>query len=247
MIRRAQNRGEVIRRLGQTPFFAAEMRAVWDAQGPGLFYLVDDAAVLLLRGGFALLHGTVRDEAELESFLYFQKVSCVQSARWVPRGFDAQEQWVLRYVPGAGFRAPLPQGYVLDEEPVLYRAAQACITPEVTSTPPDEWAADACARRNKCGGIMLALKQADAYAALAGVFAQTESQIYLAGVVTAPAHRGRGCASYLVGRLAEEGQARGKSVFLVCEPARLSLYERLGFAKEQRIFTSRKRSEETNV
>lgn len=229
--------------LGDAPFFAAEMRAEWDTRGTGQFYLLDDKAVLLLRGGFAMLYGAVTNTAELQSFLEFQNVSCVQSIQWIPQGFEAREQWILRcqLVP----EVPQPQGYVLDEEPVLYRAAQNCITQDVTSTPPDEWAAMACARRNKCGGKMLALKKENDYAALAGLFAQTEKQVYLAGVVTAPAHRGRGCASYLVSLAAREGQAQGKNVFLVCESELRPFYERLGFVKEQRIFTSRKRSEET--
>ena len=92
---------------------------------------------------------------------------------------------------------------------------------------------------------MLALIEGEEYAALAGLLAQTEKQTYLAGVVTALAHRGRGCASYLVSCATREGQARGKKVFLVCESALRPFYRRLGFVEEQRIFLSRKRSEET--
>lgn len=245
MIRRAQDRENVLPLLGDAPFFAAEMLAEWDARGPESFFLVDDGAVLLLRGGFAMLYGTVQDRAELESFLNFQKVSCVQSADWVPTGFEAREQWILRYEAAPENPARKPHGYVLDEEPVLYRAAQTCITKDVTNTPPEEWAAMACVRRNKCGGRMLALKQGEEYAALAGLLAQTEKQAYLAGVVTASAHRGKGCASYLVSCAAREGQARGKKVFLVCESVLRPFYRRLGFVEEQRIFLSRKRSEKT--
>ena len=53
MIRRAQDRENVLSLLDDAPFFAAEMRAEWDARGPESFFLVDDGAVLLLRGGFA--------------------------------------------------------------------------------------------------------------------------------------------------------------------------------------------------
>ena len=55
MIRRAQDRENVLSLLDDAPFFAAEMRAEWDARGPESFFLVDDGAVLLLRGGFAML------------------------------------------------------------------------------------------------------------------------------------------------------------------------------------------------
>ena len=224
--------------LGTAPFFAAEMEASWTMREH--LFRVGDEAVLLLRGGFALLYGRVQDTEEMESFLHFQKVLCVQSSGWVPNGFQAREQWVLKHWPQNVPALEKPSGYDLEREPVLYRAARACITPDVTDTPPDEWAARACVRRNRCGGQMLALKKGEEYAALAGIFASTSEQAYLAGVVTAGAHRGKGCASYLVDCLAREQERAGKAVFLVCENDKTAFYGRLGFEKEMRIVESRK-------
>ena len=87
---------------------------------------------------------------------------------------------------------------------------------------------------------MIALKHNEEYAAIAGIFAQTEDQAYLASVVTAKKHRGRGCASYLTVSLAQEQAAAGKQVFLVCASELRPFYKRLGFVEEQKIQQSRK-------
>lgn len=239
MIERIEDRNKLLTVLKQAPFFAAEMRAAWDAQGQEQFFLIEEKAVLLLRGGFAMLYGEVTDRPELEMFLRFQNVLCLQSSDWVPGGFEAQEQWIMRYQTRT--LLPIkPDGYVLEREPSMYQAAHVCITPDVTDTPPDFWAAQACARRNKCGGEMIALKHNEEYAAIAGIFAQTEDQAYLASVVTAKKHRGRGCASYLTVSLAQEQAAAGKQVFLVCASELRPFYKRLGFVEEQKIQQSRK-------
>ena len=65
MIERIEDRNKLLTVLKQAPFFAAEMRAAWDAQGQEQFFLIEEEAVLLLRGGFAMLYGEVTNRPEL--------------------------------------------------------------------------------------------------------------------------------------------------------------------------------------
>ncbi|WP_367925144.1 GNAT family N-acetyltransferase [uncultured Ruthenibacterium sp.] len=245
MIRLAQreDHDRFLEILGKAPFFAAEMDAAWNTCTRDLFFFADERAVLWLHGGRAMLYGPLTNTQEMSEFLAFQRIECLQSMDWIPPDFEPEEQWILEYLPSSARHWKCPNGYFVDQQPILYQAATACITPDVTNVPADEWAAQACARRNKCGADIWALKKQNEYAAIAGIFAMTSHEAYIAGVVTAREHRREGCASYLVTSLARQYSSCNRTVRLVCRKPMIPFYEKFGFVPKVRIWQSKRRSE----
>lgn len=217
-------------RLGQTPFFAAAM-GVTQATTQGRhklaqFYLVGSTAALQLVGQNALLCGHVDDAEEMNSFLQFCGVARIKTDGFAPDGFAEEELLMMQY-SGAEESLPLPQGMVLDTCP---RMIPLSITPclgDGTGVRADDFASDACARRNRAMAEIWALTQNGQYVSTAGIYAITPWEAYLAAVATHQDYQRRGAAGYLVQNLAKKYASR--PVRLLCAANNVPFYTRCGF------------------
>lgn len=229
-----ENEAVFFRCLGETPFFAALMRTLYASSGgKGVrFYLADGQAALQVSGTHGLLVGRPRDGEELASFLSFQNVTCLKSDGYCPQGFSAAALPLMRYDPAeAPLLPPLPTDMAEDDMPSMLRLLAELDRLGDGAVMPDTFAVDACARRNRGLADIRALTAPDGrYAATAGVYALQPWEAYLAAVKTAPAFRGRGCAGYLVARLAQAYADR--PVRLLCAGEMTTFYTKLGFARE---------------
>ena len=96
--------------------------------------------------------------------------------------------------------------------------------------PPDSFAVDAAARRNRGLADIRALSADGTLAATAGVYALQPWEAYIGAVETAPAFRRRGCAGYLVSLLAHTYAQR--PVRLICAEDMVPFSAKLGFARD---------------
>lgn len=88
--------------------------------------------------------------------------------------------------------------------------------------------ADICARLNKSTASLVADESEGRLCACAFALFEGEKSVLLGAVATSPASRGRGCASKLVGTLAET--KKEKEVFLFCRNDSLvEFYKKIGF------------------
>lgn len=87
---------------------------------------------------------------------------------------------------------------------------------------------DVCARLNKSTASLVADEVDGGLCACAFALFEGEKSVLLGAVATSPESRGRGCASKLVGTLAET--KKEKDVFLFCRnDSLLNFYEKIGF------------------
>lgn len=227
-----ENEAEYLRRLGQAPFFAALMHTAYSScAGKGVqCFLVGRLAALQVCGQCALLCGQPEDEAELASFLSFLGIARLKTQGCCPQGFVPHALPLLRF---DGQRAlpvpPLPEGMQQETQPSLIALCKMAGLSDGT-VPPDSFASDAAARRNRGLADIRALSLHGELVATAGIYALQPWEAYLGAVVTAPAYRHRGCAGYLVSLLARTYASR--PVRLICEEALVPFYARLGFARE---------------
>lgn len=224
-----EGRAEFLAALGDTPFFAAVMAASFEVnagKNTGVrFFLADGGAAVSVSGENALVCGAC-DGDELASFFAFLGVSNVRASHAAPPGFEPDELFLMEYVSPR--EKPLPEGYTLEETPSMTALGESMRYTDGTMSS-DAFVAEACARRNRSLARIVALGAPDGYAATAGVYALSEREAYLGGVITKEEYRGRGCAGALVLHLANEYHP-GRAVRLVCAPHRKSFYESLGFA-----------------
>ncbi len=90
--------------------------------------------------------------------------------------------------------------------------------------------ADVCARINKGTASLSAIMNGDELRACAFALFEGTKSVLLGAVATNPSARGKGCASKLVGALAEEKS--NKKVFLFCRNDSLAdFYAKIGFEK----------------
>lgn len=88
--------------------------------------------------------------------------------------------------------------------------------------------ADVCARLNKSTASLVADEYEGILCACAFALFEGEKSVLLGAVATSPASRGRGCATKLVGTLAET--KKEKEVFLFCRNDSLvDFYKKIGF------------------
>lgn len=88
--------------------------------------------------------------------------------------------------------------------------------------------ADVCARLNKSTASLVADEYNGRLCACAFALFEGEKSVLLGAVATSPESRGRGCASKLVGTLAET--KKEKEVFLFCRnDSLLDFYKKIGF------------------
>lgn len=88
--------------------------------------------------------------------------------------------------------------------------------------------ADVCARLNKSTASLVADEYNGILCACAFALFEGEKSVLLGAVATSPESRGRGCASKLVGTLAET--KKEKEVFLFCRnDSLLDFYKKIGF------------------
>lgn len=227
-----ENEAEYFRRLGQAPFFASVMHTVYaSCEGRGVqCFLAGELAVLQVCGQRALLCGEPEDEAELASFLSFLGVARLKTQGCCPQGFAPHALPLLRFdVRRAPPVPPVPDGLRLENEPSLL--AVRCIKGlSDGAVPPDSFAVDASARRNRGLADIRALSSDGTLAATAGVYALQPWEAYIGAVETAPAFRRRGCAGYLVSLLAHTYAQR--PVRLLCAEGMVPFYAKLGFARD---------------
>ena len=98
------------------------------------------------------------------------------------------------------------------------------------AVPPDLFAVDAAARRNRGLADIRALSAGGTLVATAGVYALQPWEAYIGAVETVPAFRRRGCAGYLVSLLAHTYAQR--PVRLICAEGLVPFYAKLGFARD---------------
>lgn len=88
--------------------------------------------------------------------------------------------------------------------------------------------ADVCARLNKSTASLVAEENEGKLCGCAFALFEGEKSVLLGAVATSPAARGKGCASKLVGTLAEKNNS--KEVFLFCrEDSLVNFYKKIGF------------------
>lgn len=88
--------------------------------------------------------------------------------------------------------------------------------------------ADVCARLNKSTASLVAEENEGKLCGCAFALFEGEKSVLLGAVATSPAARGKGCASKLVGTLAEN--KKSKEVFLFCrEDSLVNFYKKIGF------------------
>ena len=223
---------EYLRRLGQTPFFSALMHTVYrSCEGKGVqCFLVGRLSALQVCGQCALLCGQPEDEAELASFLSFLGIARLKTQGCCPQGFVSHALPLLRYDEQRIVPVPaLPAGMQLETQPSLIALCRMAGLSDGT-VPPDAFAADAAARRNRGLADIRALSLDGELVATAGVYALQPWEAYLGAVATSPLYRRRGCAGYLVSLLARTYASR--PVRLICEEALVPFYAKLGFARE---------------
>ena len=230
-----ENEAEYFRRLGQAPFFASVMHTVYaSCEGRGVqCFLAGELAALQVCGQRALLCGEPEDEAELASFLSFLGVARLKTQGCCPQGFAPHALPLLRFdVRRAPPVPPVPDGLRLENEPSLL--AVRCIKGlSDGAVPPDSFAVDAAARRNRGLADIRALSADGTLAATAGVYALQPWEAYIGAVETAPAFRRRGCAGRVLERVIADARAQGRrGCVLTCKDKLVHYYEKFGFVNE---------------
>ena len=184
------------------------------------FYLIDNTAALMTQGSFALLCGVAQDVEEVEQFLHFAHIEAFQSNLTMLHTWRIEPKLLMRFTGCAQPRCAAE----VDVQPNLWQLAQSGLLPQAQA---EIWYADTCVRVNKGEADVFAVRSAEGYAAMAGVYCKGPYSVYLSAVATQEAHRKQGFAATLVHALCcvyEEN-----TIYLLCAPAMRKFYERLGF------------------
>ena len=196
----------------------------WACYGPESavcrFYLADDSAALCIQGESALGCGFVGDTAELAAFLRLNRV----------KSFVCESMLLTEWTPAPllcmRFTGAQPDVYTAETEvaPNLWELAHSGLL----GANAEVWYADVCARANRGLADVRAVRADGSYAATAGAYCVREQGVYLTGVATCAAYRGRGFATTLLSGLCRRYADR--PLWLLCRPALQGFYEQRGFA-----------------
>ncbi|MFR3792521.1 MAG: GNAT family N-acetyltransferase [Blautia massiliensis (ex Durand et al. 2017)] len=236
-------RQEFDRRIAGRPYFEATMGthcALFGAHPASgwQFCLLPGTAALTLRGGTATVCGSLPEgqegadaREELAGFLRFLGVDRLVAERplCLP-GWQAAEPLLLWELP-QGRALPLPPApppeLRLAERPPMQPVSRL-VFPE-SRDEQDAFYSLACTALAHGRGCCRALLAGEKPVCTVGSYEQSQTEAYMAAGVTAPEWRGRGLASWLIVRLANE-LAAARTARFACAPALGPFYERLGFA-----------------
>lgn len=191
-------------------------------------YLAPNGA-LLLRGNSLLLCGEPPEMEELEAFCAFAGVSELEGAPDLLPSFRRHRLLQMELAAPAQPALSTLAAAKIDEQPNLWQLAFAGLL----QVRPEDWYAEACARRNRGLAQIYAVQTEGCYAATAGIYAMRPNAAYLTAVATAPAYQGRGFARALLDKLAEF--CAGRTLTLLCEPELRLFYERAGYVLRKEV------------
>lgn len=194
------------------------------------FWRGEGGSVLMLADGVATLHA---GEDAGDAALFLQMSPDVRTVRTdADTAQSLAAAWGTEAKTGEVMKAACPLSPIGGaEQPPI--AALHPLLKEVfgADIPPfDVWYADVHHRARRGRFAAAAVMEGGQAVSCALVSAQTERVTLLGGVATAPAARGRGCASACVTALAHAEQAAGREVWISPKnDAAAVLYRRLGF------------------
>lgn len=230
MIREVSSLGQISGIISGRPYFESTMRTCYacykDHPAIARFYKIDNCAVLMIMGKGAALCGEVTDLQELASFLRFSNVTSIKTDGAVPEGFVGEGVIIMQYHSTIDYLPP--KGVELETSPNMRRLSQSPSMENVEFLP-DDFYADACARKVRGLADIWAISQDGEYISTAGVYSLTKNEAYISAVTTHYASRDRGYASFLVYSLAERYSDR--RVILLCNDKLQPFYEKLGFQR----------------
>lgn len=230
MIREVSSLGQISGIISGKPYFESIMRTCYacykDHPAIARFYKIDNCAVLMIMGKSAVLCGQASDLQELASFLRFSNVTSVKTDGAVPEGFVGEGLIMLDYHSNIVYLPP--KGVELEVNPNLRRLSQSPSMENIEFLP-DDFYADACARKVRGLADIWAISLDGEYVSTAGVYSIIKDEAYISAVSTHFASRDRGYASFLVYSLAERYSDR--RVILLCNDKMRTFYENLGFRR----------------
>lgn len=226
----AQTKDRFLSLLAADPCNGARVETAFAcyAQHPQMasFYLADDTAALLVLDGSLLCCGSVPDRQELASFCAFAGITAAEGAGPLP-GFKVNEKLLCCRAADTSWQTATQIPTTL--APDLWQLRQAALL----DADPDRWYADACLRTRADRAVIAAAEYDGKYIATAGIYAMNQDAAYLSGVATRADCRGRGYAAALVDALCH--RVANRSVYLLCAPALVPFYEKLGFAVRRTV------------
>lgn len=236
-----EQRAEFTRRLAEKPYFASVLGtrcalfAPHPASGWG-FYLLPGTAVLAVRGGTAVLCGTLpggetggEAREELQGFLRFLGVDRLLGEEAILPGWQTGEPLLLWELP-RGQALPLPAAppadLELDTHPAMLPVSRL-VFPD-SQEEQEQFYSMACTALAHGIGACWTLRSGKQPVCTVGCYEQSKEEAYLSAGVTAPAWQGRGLAGWLIVGLAN-AMATTRTVRFTCVPALRPFYTRLGF------------------
>lgn len=240
-------RAEYLRRLAGKPYFEAvlgtHLRLFGQHPASGwAFYLLPGTAVLELRGGSAVLCGTLPGgeagedaREELGGFLRFLHADTLRTetplalAGWHPAA--PLTLWELPKGRTLPMPPAPPAAYTQVANPSMLPVSRLVFADNEA----DEFYSMACtALAHGVGGCRALLLDGRPVCTV-GCYEESDTESYMAAGVTAPDQRGRGLARYLIVRLANE-LAAARTVRFACFPELCGFYAALGFIQNGKIY-----------
>lgn len=200
------------------------------------FYLCEQGS-LMIKGSNATLAGRA-DPEELASMLEFLGISSLKSLDVVPYGWNVcGNSLIMEYIPPDP-KINLPIGVTLEHLPPMGDVMQIVAQVGIVAQAAENFYSETCTKRNhQKAEIWTAYLQGNPVAT-AGAYAITQTEAYLAGVVTLPKFRRQGIAGGLCSKLAEHFHQQRKRVTLMCDPEKESFYKRMGFFTAETLLIS---------
>ncbi|MDL2327087.1 GNAT family N-acetyltransferase [Ruminococcaceae bacterium OttesenSCG-928-A11] len=223
--------------IGIGPRLEVDLRLL--AENPKLpcaFYRVGENALFEHTGAGGTLLGAPEDAGEFAGFLALLGVWQITTDGWLPPGWTPDPLHVVVFDPTLPAAAPRPLP-VLDEAPAaseimaVLQSSGPITTPAIRDAA-DGFYADLCVRLNHGYAAVYGVREMPGgpLVSTAGAYCLTDGEAYLSGVETRPEHRGKGYAAALLAALCHRF-CGARRVSLLCRPALVPYYRKLGFAQ----------------
>lgn len=201
------------------------------------FFLCEEGA-LMIKGSNATLAGRA-DQEELASMLEFLGICSLTSQETVPQGWGVESTTsVMEFLP----QTPAPQLPKIEicHEPSAADILQLVAFQGIIGDAADNFYSELCTKRNHQKAVIWTAQIQGKPVCTAGAYALTDTEAYLAGVVTHPDFRRQKLASALCFALASHLYESGRRVFLRCDPALQPFYRSFGFSTIQTLLNTKK-------
>lgn len=200
------------------------------------FYLCEQGA-LMIKGSNATLAGKANPE-ELASMLEFLGICSLKSLDTVPYKWNVcGKSLIMEYSP-QNQKINLPSMMTIEQSPSMADILQIVAQVGIEEQAAENFYSETCTKRNHQKAEVWTACLQGKPVATAGAYAITETEVYLAGVVTLPEFRKQGIAGGLCSTLAEHFHQQGKKVTLMCDPQKENFYKRMGFFTAETLLIS---------